>query len=50
MVSFGPVVEKWLLNPFVISPGLVIVNLFTFKRDVTRVFPDFREINSLIVC
>lgn len=43
-------VEKWLLNPFDVSSGLVIVNLFTPKGDVTGVFSDFWDVNLLIVC
>ena len=46
--SHRPMVKKWLLNPFDISFGLVIVNLFTSISDVTGVFSDFRDVNSLI--
>ena len=41
--------EKWLLNSFDISRVSVIVNPLILS-DVTDVFPDFRDVNSLIVC
>ena len=49
LASFGPIMEKLLLNSFDISRVSVIVNPLILN-DVTDVFPDFWDVNSLIVC